>query len=124
METQLRLVAVGYIDTDRPDNDKIVCDPAFEATWHEGAQNSVDALPPDYPTLFPLEYDAYHFGVTDRDLGLPSRSLEYTDPGERAAYVAGKCSTRRVLTIAEILAELEAQREAMEDEAFWSIGAW
>jgi hypothetical protein len=51
MTTQLKLVAVGYIDTDRPANDTLVCDPSWTDTWFSGAQNSMDALPVDYTRL-------------------------------------------------------------------------
>lgn len=82
--------------------------------------------PQDYPRLFAddtLE-DIYHLGCTDRDLGIPSHSLEYSDRDERAAYVAGRCAARRVLSIKEMLAELEALQDALEDENFWRLGAW
>lgn len=86
--------------------------------WIVAIQDEIDARPDANCE------DAYFMGITDRDLGLPSRSLDYTDAYERAAYVAGKCATRRVLTAKEILAELEDLREALEDDAFWATGGW
>lgn len=84
--------------------------------WEVAILNEMDARPDANCE------DAYHMGITDRDLGLPSRSLEYADAHERAAYVAGKCATRRVLTAREILRELEQLRDAMDDENFWRWG--
>jgi hypothetical protein len=128
MITQVKLVAVGHIDTDRPANDTLVCDPGWADTWHEGAQNSMDALPVeevDYPTLFPL-HDAYEQGVMDRIMGVPSQSLqpEYKkNVGERMAYIAGYC-TSRLLTDRQIAAELEELQEGMEDDLYHSRGQW
>lgn len=80
--------------------------------------------PQDYPRLFADDTlsDIYHLGVTDRDLGIPSHSLEYADRDERAAYTAGRCATKRVLSIAEMRRELEQLRDAMDDENFWRLG--
>jgi hypothetical protein len=120
METQLRMVAVGHIDTKNPLNDKIVCDPMFEDTWYDGAAKAFELC----STPIDLVENAYFMGITDRDLGLPSVAMTYSDAEQRAAYVAGKCSARRVLTAAEILAELEDLHEAMDDEDFWRLGNW
>lgn len=68
--------------------------------------------------------DAYHMGITDRDLGLPSHAQEYANDYERAAYLAGFCAARRILSAAEILRELEILHDAMDDDAFWRLGAW
>lgn len=120
MTTQLRIVAVGFLS---PLRDEIICGGDFGDTWHEGAQKSIDALPPDHPTLF-AQYDAYHMGITDRDLGLPSVAVGYDDAEQRAAYLAGFCAARRILSAAEILRELEILHDAMDDDDFWRIGAW
>lgn len=120
MTTQLRLVAVGHIDTMNPNNDKLVCDPSFQDTWHEGIVKSIDL----YTAPVDLVQDAYFMGTTDRDLGLPSIAASYDDAELRAAYLAGRCAAKRILSAKEILDELEDLREAMDDEDFWRIGAW
>lgn len=91
--------------------------------WAVYIQDEIDAQP---DIALPVETlaDIYHLGCTDRDLGIPSHSLEYADRDERAAYVAGRCATKRVLSIAEMRRELEALQDAMDDENFWRIGAW
>lgn len=122
MTTQLKLVAVGYIDTDRPANDTLVCDPSWTDTWFSGAQNSMDALPVDHPRLF-MQEDDYRMGEIDRMLGMGSRSYDYDDDDRRMAYVAGYCATR-LLSDAEIAAELEEYQDDIADRDYWAKGQW
>jgi hypothetical protein len=68
--------------------------------------------------------EAYKMGIVDRDLGLPSHASDYADDYDRAAYLAGKCAAKRVLSADEILRELEQLREAMDDIEFWRLGQW
>lgn len=86
--------------------------------WFTRIEDEIDAQPDANCE------DAYFMGTTDRDLGLPSVAASYDDAELRAAYLAGRCAARRILSTKEILDELEDLREKMDDEDFWRLGQW
>ena len=89
----------------------------LDDNWTVYIQDEQDAQP-DANTE-----ELYHKGATDRMLGIGSRSCEYVGDDERMAYVAGYC-TKRLLSDAEIEADLEEYRDDIADREYWAGGNW
>lgn len=116
MTTQLTIAAIGRVTPIL----KVKVNPCYADldTWKAAIEDQIDAQPDANCE------DAYFMGITDRDLGLPSHAAEYANDHERAAYLAGRCAARRVLSDAQMHLELEEYQDDVEDRLFWAGGSW